>query len=1001
MSQISQIKKIYHAAIYVRLSKEDGAVASHEKTESNSIANQKSLIRDFLENKNDIEVVQEYVDDGFSGSNFERPAFQMMLEDIKKGKIDCVVTKDLSRFGREYIDSGMYIERLFPAMGVRFIAINDGIDSGEAKSQSDEIIIPFKNLINDAYCRDISIKIRSHLEIKRKQGDVITAFVPYGYKKNDKDKHKLEIDVYAANVVKDIFRMKLHGKSQDAIACELNSSGILPPAEYKASTGSNYQTCFKTKEKSEWTSVMVRRILTNEVYIGNLVQGKQTTPNHKVKKTIIKEKCEWIRIEKNHEPVITDRDFEVVQRLLAMDTRTSPDREEVYPLSGVVTCGGCGIPMVRKTSKVSGKTYAYYLCATHKDSKQCSSHRISTDKLEEVVLELLQTHIDNMIDLKRILSFIGNVPFQQLDMKKLEERREKKQAEVDRCADLRGMLYEDMKDGIISKEDYKELHAAYEQRKKNAEIAIHQIELEMDDVLNRKSKGFVWLDYFTEHKNIEKLTREVVVSLIREIKVFDKNHMIHDIRAGKINTVITRDLSRLGRNYVEAGNYIERVFPFLDVRYIAITDDFDTARPGTDLSVPFKNIVNEYYSKDLSKKVETGKHSIWAQGGFSEGTPPYGYYRATDGSRKLLIDEEVSDNVVRIFNMFLDGKGYAGIAKTLQYEGILSPPKYRFYKSGKIELAEKAREWHYSHVKEILQGEYYIGNIVHGKQRKALDTGRKNVKTDASTWQRIENVHEPIIDKDTFYKTRERMEHIKKKHLEASKPKADVPNKPDNILVYKTKCACCGGSVLIGRHHTYSEKFYYKCKNRRKLARLCENKYSYDYSEVMDSVFSVIRQHMSLCVEKTKFVQKMNSRKENVLQYDIYTKQIAKLQNDVRRITANKSGLYEDYREQLITAEELCQYQREYESRVNEIEAQITELLHRRSLYEKEFHIDEGWEETVNKYMAKRKLTKELVDAFVSEIVFYDGNIEVKLLYDDFLKELLKVAEEREVSSNG
>ena len=259
----------------------------------------------------------------------------------------------------------------------------------------------------------------------------------------------------------------------------------------------------------------------------------------------------------------------------------------------------------------------------------------------------------------------------------------------------------------------------------------------------------------------------------------------------------------------------------------------------------------------------------------------------------------------------------------------------------------------------------------------------------------------PIIDKDTFYKTRERMEHIKKKHLEVSKPKADVPKKPDNILVYKTKCACCGGSVLIGRHHTYSDKFYYKCKNRRKLARLCDNKYSYDYSEVMDSVFSVIRQHMSLCVEKTKFVQKMNSRKENVLQYDIYTKQIAKLQNDVRRITANKSGLYEDYREQLITAEELCQYQKEYECRVNEIEAQITELLHRRSLYEKEFHIDEGWEETVNKYMTKRKLTKELVDAFVSEIVFNDGNIEVKLLYDDFLKELLEVAEEREVSSNG
>ena len=190
---------------------------------------------------------------------------------------------------------------------------------------------------------------------------------------------------------------------------------------------------------------------------------------------------------------------------------------------------------------------------------------------------------------------------------------------------------------------------------------------------------------------------------------------------------------------------------------------------------------------------------------------------------------------------------------------------------------------------------------------------------------------------------------------------------------------------MVTRHHTHSEKFIYKCSKRRKLAALCGNKSSYEYNEVMDSVFSVIRQHMNLCIEKTKFVQKMNSRKENVLQYDIYTKQIAKLQNDVRRITANKSGLYEDYREQLITAEELCQYQKEYESRVNE----------------KDFHIDEGWEETVNKYLSKRKLTRELVEAFVSEIIFTDNNIEVKLLYDDFLKELLEVAEEREVSSNG
>ena len=318
-----QISKIYHAAIYVRLSKEDGDVSTSAKAESNSISNQKDFIRNFLADKKDIRIVKEYVDDGYSGSNFDRPSFQTMMEDIKRGVIDCVVVKDLSRFGREYIDSGRYIERLFPALGVRFIAINDNYDSVTGKSQGDEIIIPFKNLINDAYCRDISIKIRSHLDVKRKNGEYIGAFVPYGYEKSDDDKHKLVIDIYAAGIVKEIFRLKLHGMSQDAIATQLNNEGVLAPMEYKQSTGSGYQTGFLQNEKSVWSSVTVRRILENEIYIGNLVQGKRTTPNHKVKQEVVKPESDWIRIEKNHEPIISDRDFEIVQRLLGMDTRIS------------------------------------------------------------------------------------------------------------------------------------------------------------------------------------------------------------------------------------------------------------------------------------------------------------------------------------------------------------------------------------------------------------------------------------------------------------------------------------------------------------------------------------------------------------------------------------------------------------------------------------------------------------------------------------------------------
>ena len=298
MNQINNSKKIYHAAIYVRLSKEDGDVATAGKRESNSISNQKDLIKNFLKDKKDIVVVSERVDDGYSGSNFERPAFQMMLEDIKKGIVDCVVVKDLFRFGREYIDAGKYIERLFPALGVRFIAVNDHYDNLEGKSQADEIVIPFKNLINDAYCRDISIKIRSQ--------------------KDSDNKNKLVIDVYATGIVKENYRMKLSGMSQTAIANALNKQGVLSPMEYKHSLGIRIQDNFKTHEQAEWSTMSVKRILGNEVYTGTLVQ-----------------------------------------RLLGIDTRTSLNEEKVYPLSGLVGCGDCGAMMIKRDVPSGGKVDAY------------------------------------------------------------------------------------------------------------------------------------------------------------------------------------------------------------------------------------------------------------------------------------------------------------------------------------------------------------------------------------------------------------------------------------------------------------------------------------------------------------------------------------------------------------------------------------------------------------------------------------------------------------------
>lgn len=518
-----QIKKIYHAAIYVRLSKEDGDVAVSSKTESNSISNQKELIRNFLKDKKDIVVVSERVDDGYSGSSFERPAFKLMLEDIRKGVVDCVIVKDLSRFGREYIDAGRYIERLFPTLGVRFIAINDGYDSLGGKGRPDEIIIPFKNLINDAYCRDISVKIRSHLEVKRKNGEFIGSFAPYGYQKDENSRNRLVIDPVAAGTVRDIFRMKLHGMSQDAIADRLNSTGVLSPMEYKNASGSSYQTSFRTGERAQWSAVTVRRILENECYIGNLVQGRQTTPNHKVKKPVVKPEAEWVRIEKNHEPVVSDRDFAIVQRLLKMDTRMSPGQAEVYPLAGMAVCADCGAAMVRKNVCAGGKRYRYYVCSRNKETKECTSHRIAVERLEEAVLHLLKVQISNVLDLKQAMGKVSGIPFQELDIRELEKRIGQKEAEILRCRELRNMLYEDMKDGIVSKEDYMELHEAYTKRRGMAEEAVAKMKQEIKDILASNTDKYRWLDYFAEHRNIDRLTRNVAVELIDRVKVVDKD----------------------------------------------------------------------------------------------------------------------------------------------------------------------------------------------------------------------------------------------------------------------------------------------------------------------------------------------------------------------------------------------------------------------------------------------------------------------------------------------
>lgn len=275
--------KIWNATLYLRLSRDDG-----DKEESNSITGQRELLRDFIRTRPELREYAVRIDDGFTGSNFERPSFKKMLEDVKAGRTNCIIVKDLSRFGRNYLDAGEYIEKIFPFLGVRFIAVNDNYDSLGGKNASDELIIPFKNLINEAYCRDISVKVRTQLEVKRKSGQHIGAFAVYGYLKDETDKNRLVADEYAADVVRDIFKWKLEGMSPQDIAARLNHSGVLSPMEYKRSLGMRFATSFKANPQAAWSANAVLRILKNPVYTGVLIQGRETTPSYKVRKRVTK-----------------------------------------------------------------------------------------------------------------------------------------------------------------------------------------------------------------------------------------------------------------------------------------------------------------------------------------------------------------------------------------------------------------------------------------------------------------------------------------------------------------------------------------------------------------------------------------------------------------------------------------------------------------------------------------------------------------------------------------
>ena len=510
-------KKIWNATLYLRLSRDDG-----DKEESGSITGQRELLRDYISQHPELREYAIRIDDGFSGSTFERPGFQKMIEDVKAGRTDCIIVKDLSRFGRNYLDAGEYIEKIFPFLGVRFIAVNDNYDSLGEKKSSDDLIIPFKNLINEAYCRDISMKIRSQLEIKRKNGQFLGSFAAFGYLKDEQDKNKLVVDQYAADIVRDIFKWKLEGISPQDIADALNKLGVLSPMEYKRSLGMKYTTSFKTSAKAAWSAGTVIRILKNPIYTGVLIQGKETTPSYKVHKRIAKDKSEWTVIEDSHEAIISGIDFDSVQKVLKCDTRRSPDDKAVGLFSGMLFCGDCGASMVRKTVPAGEKKYVYYVCSAHKQDKSCSPHRMRDTALEEIILDSLRQHIREVVNMSELLNITDTAPLRNAQAQKVQRQLDKKREEYEKLQKLLMSLYENLTDGVIDREEYPRLKASFTARADEAEKQMDALRESLNDIQSHGAEN-VWMNEFIKRQELASLDRAVVVALIDKILIHSNN----------------------------------------------------------------------------------------------------------------------------------------------------------------------------------------------------------------------------------------------------------------------------------------------------------------------------------------------------------------------------------------------------------------------------------------------------------------------------------------------
>lgn len=505
---ISGYSKNWKVASYIRLSKEDEKGRGISR-ESESITNQRNLLNGYIQD-NGLTLVKEYIDDGVSGTTFDRPQFNAMIEDIEHGRINMVITKDMSRLGRDYIQAGHYMEQYFPSKGVRYISLLDNIDTYLDSSSND--IAPFKAILNDMYSKDMSKKIRSVLQSKKEQGLFLGKVAPYGYLKNPENKHQLVVDPVAAQVVLEVFDLYLNGNGCHQIAGILSKRQVPIPSVHNQIAVGNVSASYGL-----WSHTGIRRILKNEVYTGTLVQNKHKKLNYKSNKTVTADPDIWIRTYDAHEAIISYETFEKAQRLLEVTAHLRPSKHR-YLLSGLLKCHDCGsyISLTKKDAKY-GQIYGR--CGRYIQYHRfglCTTHSFNYTKLEKYVLELLRDLCLKYLDSQRMVTLFAD----SRNNRRNEEAKVKLlETEITKIKNRIDIIYEDRLEGVISADDFKRMST-----KLNTEV--EQLQTQLDTLKASPQKAHSKKEQENTIRgflSMEAPTSSLMAQLIDRIEVKEKH----------------------------------------------------------------------------------------------------------------------------------------------------------------------------------------------------------------------------------------------------------------------------------------------------------------------------------------------------------------------------------------------------------------------------------------------------------------------------------------------